>query len=99
MLTAYQVETVAYVADGGFYHPDCAREKYSSLTVEKADAGLANGADLSPLIRYELDEYAGSSAWEYLAQELDEDDPTFEQRAADLADHWVTCDRCGKSIS
>lgn len=58
MLSAYGATVVAFVGDGFVIHDHCARERYSALTVDKAERGLANTGDLSPLIRY-----AAESEW------------------------------------
>jgi hypothetical protein len=79
MLTASQCETVAYHGDGAVYHPECARQRFSALTVEKADVGLDNSGGLRPLIRFELDEWQGQDAYalaEEYADRFEDDHPT-----------------------
>ena len=68
MLTASQCETVAYLGEGAVYHPECAAQRFSTLTVEKADVGLDNSGGLRPMIRYELDEWQSQDAYS-LAEE------------------------------
>lgn len=101
MLSYHQAETAAYMTDGGgFYHPDCAREVFGTLSVEKADIGLTNAYNLSPLSRYGLDEYVGEASYDYLTQEREDDGSTEFQDAWDaLAETWVTCEHCGEAIS
>jgi hypothetical protein len=55
MLSAYGAAIVAYLGDGFVIHEHCAVERYGELTVAKADRGLANTADLSPLSRYTVE--------------------------------------------
>lgn len=58
MLSAYAAETIAYYGEGFVVHDHCAVERYGSLTVEKADAGLTNAYGLTPLSRYGADDWA-----------------------------------------
>lgn len=70
MLTASQCQTVAYIGDGGFLHPDCARKRYSALAIEKADAGFSD-APVSPVIQYSLSEQNGELTWESARERFD----------------------------
>lgn len=67
MLTASQVEVVAYLTDGGFLHAECARETLGDGAVEIAREGIERWNDpepLRPVIRYELDEADGERAYQ-----------------------------------
>lgn len=97
MLSYYSAQVVAYIADGGFYHPHCAREVFSTISVEKADAGLSTAHDLTPISRFSLDEYRYEDAWEYAQQDTD-DDPDEDEVEA-IAEGWVTCDHCRLPIN
>lgn len=103
MLTYHQAETATYMnEDGSFFHPACAREAFGTLSVEKADIGLTNAYNLSPLSRYSLDEYRREAAWEYARQGEDFEDLNWaqqEERVDSYAEGWVTCDYCGEAIS
>ncbi len=63
MLTYSQCQIVAYQGDGAVYHEGCARERFGTLTCEKADAGLTNAYGLTPLIQYQIDEWASETAY------------------------------------
>lgn len=71
MLTATQVETVAFVTDGGIICRDCAESRFGELGVAAIEEGIAEflPRDVSPLIRYELDNIIGEDAHEWIAQE------------------------------
>lgn len=70
MFTYAQVQVAAFTSEhGGVFHADCARELFGTLTTEKAEAGLTNAYGLTPLIQYQVDEWAGEDAWN-LAEEL-----------------------------
>lgn len=72
MLTYAQVQVAAFTGDGTVYHPHCARELYSELTVSKAEAGLTNSAGLSPMIQYSLDEWVGQDAYQFAEERADD---------------------------
>lgn len=99
MLTASQCEVVAATLDGEILCLDCAKAATSTLTVEKALAGLSHGYDLGLLIRYELDSYNGERASEYADEEVGDysDDPEAWDAAFDgyPAEH---CGACGQEI-
>lgn len=101
MLTAFQCEIVAYAFNGAIICHECAVKRTSSVTVEKADAGLSHGfSDLSPLIRYELDEYIGQNASDYADEEFDWDtEPDEWQKTFDSYPEWIECEGCGAEIS
>ena len=61
MLSAYSAEVVGLIGDGFVIHPHCAHEQYGeasdgepaeSVAVSRAEQGLSNSLDLTPLIRY-----------------------------------------------
>lgn len=70
MLNSYQCEIVAYLSDCEFLCRDCAASETSSLTVEKADVGLANSGGLDPVIRYCLDEHNSQRLYEYASEKV-----------------------------
>lgn len=70
MLTASQVETVAYIGDGAAFHRECAIREYSTVRIERVDMGLDTG--LRPLSRYELDEWQGQEAYDTADDRLDD---------------------------
>lgn len=55
MLSAYGAQVIAFQDEGALLHPHCAAERYSSVTVEKAERGLTTGTALEPRIRYSLE--------------------------------------------
>jgi hypothetical protein len=66
MLTSSQCETVAFITDGEIICRDCALRNYGELRVNAAECGLeAIAGDLSPLIRYSVDELSGERQYEY----------------------------------
>lgn len=92
MLTAYQAETAAYIADGGFYHPSCAAEKYGELAVNKAGIGIDNAYDLSALSRYSLYEYTGERTYEDAEERLEgfiSNHPTISAALGLEHDRWA----------
>jgi hypothetical protein len=101
MLTGFQTEVVAFIAEGGILCPACAVAAYAPLPVSMAERGFACGHDLSPLSRYCLDEYVSESASEYVSEEIDYTvdpegwDTAFEALLA--AGH--PCDSCSEAIS
>lgn len=98
MLTAYQCETVAYVTDGAIICPSCAVKRYTTVGVERIDAGLGI-ADVSPLCRYTLDEHNGSNASQYATETCDyQTNPELWQKVYDEypSEH---CDDCGGAMS
>lgn len=105
MLTATQVETVAFVTDGGIICRDCAESRFGELGVAAIEEGIAEflPQDVSPLIRYELDNLVGELAWDYAAQDVDENDPEadriIERKADEIADEGYACDDCGRAIT
>lgn len=70
MLSAYSAETIAYTGDGFILHRECAIREYSTVRIERADAGLDNG--LNPMIRYSVDTWAGEEAWDIARDKLDD---------------------------
>lgn len=56
MLTGYQCQVVAFVGDGYIICPECAYERGVEAgdedTRAKAELGLKNALDLSPMIEY-----------------------------------------------
>lgn len=103
MLTAFQCEIVAYALDGAILCHGCAVKRTSSVTVEKADAGLSHGfSDLSPWIRYTLDEYIGQNASEYADEEVGQwshENAAEWDAAFESYPDWLYCDGCGAEIS
>lgn len=72
MLTASQVETVAFTTEHGeILHYDCAGKAYSTIAVEKADAGFTD-TGLRPLSRFELDEWVGEDTYESARGRVDD---------------------------
>lgn len=71
MLTATQVEIVAFVTDGGIICRDCAIERFGEMGVAAIEEGIAEflPQDVSPLIRYELDNVISKDAHEWVSQE------------------------------
>lgn len=99
MLTGYQCEVVAYALNGEILCPECAAKETSQVTLDKAERGLSTGADISPWIRYELDEYISSQAEEFAHEQADEDDVDGWQAAYDAAPDYEPCGSCGREIS
>lgn len=102
MLTASQVEIVAFVTDGGIICRDCATQRFGELGVAAIEEGLAEflPSDVSPLIRYELDTYIGELADEHADEVADYDeDSEAWQEAYDAYPDWYPCDNCGRDIS
>ena len=110
MLTAYQVETVAYVGDGSIVCRECAISRYGTVAITSLDQGLDEFAppDVSPLIRYELEEYLSETSWELAAERVDD---RLNGRWPELRDELVQrewdshsndgypCDDCGVEIT
>lgn len=85
MLSGYQCEIIAYVGDGEIICRKCAVAQESSVTIEKLDAGLSACTDLSPLIRYSVDEMSGERQYEWA-----------RERARDFSEsHPVLADKLG----
>lgn len=72
MITAHQAEVIAFITDGDIICLDCAKLAYGEDSVALAEEGLYSEADISPLIRYSLDEYVGESNWEYARERVGE---------------------------
>lgn len=96
MLTGYQCEVVAYQHNGEIVCRECAVDATSSVTVDKAERGLTTSHDLSPLIRYSLDEYTSENAWEYASQEYEEGTAEFDKAVEDYPNE--SCGSCGKEL-
>lgn len=78
MLSGYQCQVVAFAYNGEYICRECASKATSSVTLEKAERGLATSYDISPIIRYELDELNGQRAYEHAeerAREWEQDHP------------------------
>ncbi len=87
MLTAAQVETVAYVTDDGIVCKDCA-----FITFE--NAGGEAVAEYRPLIQYEADEWLGElSEGSEIGPEGD-----FPDCTEDCAPIALTCEQCWQEI-
>lgn len=71
MLTGYQCEVVAFQTDGEFICYDCAVKEWSTVRVEKIERGL-DSFDVSPIIRYTLDEINGENAYEAARERVSE---------------------------
>ena len=109
MLTGYQCETVAYLLpDGGeFLCRSCALEALPvdedgepSDDVAKADLRLENESNVRGVIRYEMDEYNGERAYEYVEYELgltwEKDREAFDKALRDYPDEC--CGSCGTEL-
>jgi hypothetical protein len=98
MLTIHQVQTVAYLTDGGIICPSCASATDNGLSKELANNGRFNNAGLEALSRYSLDEHKYASAYEYAHQECEHEEgsPEFDEFVEDHA--VVCCDGCGHEI-
>jgi len=112
MLTGYQCEVVAFIGDGEFVCYDCAHKALDEGTFARAERGLG---DLSPVIRYSLDEYNSERVYEEAEQQLVErvengdlpNPATQEERwsaleaiVEELGDSYnETCGQCGEVIS
>lgn len=82
MLTATQCEIVAYVTDGEIVCRDCLVARYSTVFVERLDAGIGGSThDISPLIRYEVDTLSGERIWEAAEERVSD----FEANHPELA--------------
>jgi hypothetical protein len=103
MLTSYQVETVAFVTDGGIICRDCAIRQYGEYGVAALEEGIAEflPSDVSPLIRYELDTLLSEQANEYANEEVGgyDDHEDDWNTAYDNAPDSYPCDECGGEIS
>ena len=99
MLTFHQAETAAWVGEGEFICPSCAEANENGDALERARLGLSNGTGLSPISRYELEEYKYSSAYEYALQESEHEEGTdaFEEDVEGFA--VVECGSCHKEIN
>ncbi len=69
MLTGYQCEVVAFQTDGALICPECATKRYGEARVAATERGLGYG-DISPLIRYSLDEWEGERVYELARERL-----------------------------
>jgi uncharacterized Zn finger protein (UPF0148 family) len=101
MLTVSQCETVAFTHNGEIICPECARKVAgSAIAFAAAEEGYHNGTDLSPLIRYSLDEYISENASELADEKYDySEDPEKWQEAFDSYPDFVPCDSCGRELS
>lgn len=114
MLTASQVETVAFITDGGIICRDCAIRRFGEMGVAAMEEGIAEflPQDVSPLIRYELDTLIGENASEYATETVGPWPSSvlhMSQAEEALADEWqeafdsypdeYPCDNCGEGIS
>jgi hypothetical protein len=96
MLTASQCEIVAYATDGEIVCRDCAIRDYGELSASKADEGLVNAYDLSPLIRYSIDEYNGERVYEEANERIRDwryDHPVLAELLLDDHREWRLADR------
>lgn len=99
MLTYHQAETAAWMNEGSFTCPTCAENEVDAEMLERARLGLWNSGDLSPISRYELEEYKYSSAYEYALQESEHEEGTdeFDEDVEGYA--IVECDSCHQEIN
>ncbi len=100
MLTAHQCEIVAFVTDGGIICRDCAVSRFGEMGVAALEEGLAEflPQDVSPLIRYEVDTYAGELASEHADEVVSYDDDPERWNAEYDGYPGVTCDDCCEVI-
>ena len=114
MLTGYQCEVVAFIAEGGFICSKCAHEALDAGEFARSERGLG---DLSPVIRYSLDEDEGEMQWENAREhvsEFEDDHPGLDLSVKHgwgtvfdhLVDHYAeshpyheTCEECGEEIA
>lgn len=87
MLTAFQVETVAFLTDGGFICSDCAHKAFEEDPAETAD--------LRPVSRYEMDEYDSENSRDWFSDRETDDEPDHTECACTMG---VSCDECGGEI-
>lgn len=93
MLTQTECRTVAFVADGGFLHVECARAEYGAVAIERLEYGLSVGlADVSPVSSFGLDEYIAELAFFDDADEPDTESEIDDERYA------PSCERCGEVV-
>lgn len=99
MLTFHQAETAAWVNEGEFICPSCAENEVDGDTRERARQGLWHSGDLSPICRYELEEYKYSSAYDYALQESEHEEGTdeFDEDVEGFA--VVECGSCHQEIN
>jgi hypothetical protein len=95
MLTGHQCQVTAYTDNGALICRPCAVQRHGTLHIERVEAGLTSGSDLSPLIRYTVDsecftECAECDGWGELQDDLEgiicpqcEGDGRFEDRCED----------------
>lgn len=111
MLTGYQVEIVAFIAEGEFVCRDCAHKALDNG--ELAELGI--GCSYSPVSRYSIDEYNSERVYEAAEERVSDfelDHPYFFEGVRDkrwrLIDKVVekigdtyaeTCGECGEVIS
>ena len=99
MLTFHQAETAAWIGEGSFICPDCAQKESSELALERKKLGLWASTDLTPVSRYELEEYKYSSAYDYALQESEHEEgtPEFDEDVERFA--VVECEGCHQEIN
>lgn len=93
MLTGYQCEIVAFIGDGEIICRDCAHRALDEGQFARSERGLG---ELSPLIRYSIDELNGERAYEAAEERLRDfvdDHPAFSrclfEEGQDLGDGFV----------
>lgn len=102
MLTASQCEIVAYVTDGEIVCRDCLVARYSTVFVERLDAGIGGSThDISPLIRYEVDNLSSERIWEAAEERVDrfaDDHPAIFQAVEAEHGRWRIVDRVAENL-
>lgn len=105
MLTATQCQLAGIQTDGAYLCVDCAENKYGARDLERLRVGIYAGAadDLTPLIRYTVDEIRGEEVNETLREDgvdYDADAPDVWNAAYDAAHDIAgpTCDDCGERL-
>lgn len=101
MLTYDQCQVVAFTLNGAIICPDCAAKATSTVTVAKAEQGLTTGDDLTPLIRYSLDEYNGERAGEHADEEVGDWTQENASEWQKVFDDYPSecCEDCGTELS
>jgi hypothetical protein len=92
MLTAYQCETIAFATDGEIICRDCAIARFGEIRIVTAERGLNEYGDLTPLIRYSVDELSGEQQYESAEERLRDfvgDHPAFASCLFELAGDTV----------
>jgi hypothetical protein len=94
MLTASQCEVIAFVTNGEILCRDCAKAKFGEIRIVSCEEGLNRYGDLTPLSRYEVEEFDRQRIYDAAQEQYENERP----KGTTQAEEWREIERLVEAL-